>query len=331
MNVKVSVIVPVYNASKYIKKMAECLLNQTLRKIEFIFVDDCSTDESIDILYELEREDSARIMVIKLDENVGPGGARNIGMRYASGEYIAFADSDDMLKYSMYEDLYKKAKKNDYDIVECGYYNERKNKELMLWDSNMEGTVTFDKRVKMFLSCGFIWTKIFKRNIIINNNIKFITKIPLEDVDFLCSIYSKVKTVGIVNKPFYYYIDNKNSFSRTRNGMGFLEVTNMFCENYIKHMKNEKIYLEMKEVIEYVVIDAWFDLFKALILDSKMINEDYLKIIDNNLKKYILNYDENVFLVEKAKNDYVAKAFLTNSKNSKEAIEILTKVNCSKQ
>lgn len=323
MNYKVTVIIPVYNAENHINNIAECLFNQTLRDIQFIFVNDASCDNTLEKLYEIEKKDPDRVLIINLNENQGPGGARNVALEYVLGEYVGFVDSDDLIKKDMFECMYNKAISGNYDIVECGYYNERKNKELMLWDGNMEGNVTFDKRVKMFLTCGFIVTKIFKREIIIDNNIKFIPKIPLEDIDFLCRIYSKVKTVGIVNKCFYHYIDNKSSFSHTRNSMGFLEVNNIFCENYLSHMKNEKIYLEMKEVIEYVVIDTWFDLFKALVLGNKMINESSFKIIDDNLKKYILNYDENVFLVEKAKNDYIAKAFCVNSKNRKKAVEIL--------
>lgn len=325
MNYKISVIIPVYNAENHINNMARCLLGQTLEEIQFIFVNDASSDNTLEKLYEIEKRDPNKILVINLNENQGPGGARNVALEYVLGEYVGFVDSDDLIKKDMFECMYNKAISGNYDIVECGYYNERKNKELMLWDNSMEGMVTFDKRVKMFLSCGFICTKIFKRGIIIDNNIKFISKIPLEDVDFLCRIYSKVKTIGIVNKSFYHYIDNKNSFSHTRNNMGFLEVNNTFCENYLNHMKSEKIYLEMKEVIEYIVIDIWYDLFRTLVSNIELINENTLSVIDNNLKKYVTNYYKNIFFVEKAKRDYVAKAFLTNSKNSKEAIEILIK------
>ena len=318
MSCKVSVIIPVYNAAKYINKIADCLLSQTLKDMEFIFINDASTDNTLEVLYEIERKDTKRVAIINLEQNKGPGGARNVGLQYVSGEYIGFVDSDDLIESDMFECMYNKAVSHMYDIVECGYYNEQKKSNIMLWDNMMEGVITFDKRVKMFLSCGFICTKIFKKEIIIDNGMEFIPKIPLEDVDFLCRIYSRANTLGIVDKTFYYYIDNKNSFSHNRNGQGFFDVYNVFCSNYLEHMKKEKIYTDMRQVIEYIVIDVWFDLFKILASDSNMINKGALKIIDNNLKKYIKNYDENTFFLEKAKKDKLGKAFLVNAKDSKE-------------
>lgn len=323
MNVKVSVIIPVYNASKYIKKMAECLLSQTLRELEFIFVDDCSTDESVDILYELEKKDPARVMVIKLDENLGPGGARNIGMQYASGEYIAFADSDDMIKDNMYEALYKKAKENDYDIVECGYYSERKHKDMMLWSKKLDGNVDFDKRVKMILSCGFLWSKLYKRSFLINSQIQFIEKIPFEDVDFLTRLYLRADKIGIVDKSLYYYRDNKESFSRKRNKQGFLEINNKFSEEYLNNMKKEKLYDIFKPIIEYVVIDVWFDLFKGYINLNKNINRNELELLVSQLKNHVSDYEKNIFLVEKARKSSLHNIFSICSYDINKAMNLL--------
>ena len=86
MECKVSIIIPVYNTSKHLKEMAVSLFSQTLKEMEFIFVDDCSTDNSLEMLCALEKNDPERIIVIKLDQNQGPGGARNAGLKYASGE-----------------------------------------------------------------------------------------------------------------------------------------------------------------------------------------------------------------------------------------------------
>ncbi|WP_053240979.1 glycosyltransferase [Clostridium sp. DMHC 10] len=216
MKCKVSVIIPVYNSAKYLEEMTASLAVQTLKEIEFIFVDDCSTDNSLEILYKFEKENSDRVIIIKLEENQGPGGARNIGLEYASGEYLAFADSDDYVKPEMYECIYEKAIEDDYDIVECGYFSERKNKEMMLWNKSMEGEVSFDNRVKMFITCGFLWSKLYKRNLIINSQIKFIPKMKLEDVDFLNRLYCRIKKVGIVEKTLYYYRDNPESFSNKK-------------------------------------------------------------------------------------------------------------------
>ena len=113
--VKVSVVIPVYNAEKHIEKTINSLLNQTFKDIEFIFVNDGSKDKSLDILREYEKKDS-RVIVID-QENSGPGGARNTGILKARGEYIGFLDSDDTQDKRMYELLYNKAIQGNFDVV----------------------------------------------------------------------------------------------------------------------------------------------------------------------------------------------------------------------
>lgn len=323
MKCKVSVIVPVYNAAKYLGEMIASLAAQTLKEIEFIFVDDCSTDNSLEILYKFEKEDTDRVIIIKLDENRGPGGARNVGLKYASGEYIAFADSDDYVKPEIYEVLYNKAVESDYELVECGYFSERKNKNMMLWNKNMEGKVSFDNRVKMFISCGFIVTKLYKRNFIINSEIEFISRMKLEDVDFLNRLYCRVNRIGIVEKTLYYYRDNPESFSNKKNKVSYFDINNIFSKEYLKHMKQEKLYNMLRPVIEYVVIGIWFDLFKSYVTNNSKININSLQIIDNEIKQHISDYGQNIFFVEQAKYDVLKEVFLANSHDSKKASEML--------
>lgn len=326
MNCKVSIIIPVYNAAKYLEEMIASLAVQTLKELEFIFVDDCSTDNSLEILYKFEKKDSNRVLIIKCDENQGPGGARNIGLQYASGEYIAFADSDDYVKPEMYEHMYNKAIDGDYDLVECGYFSERKNKDMLLWNKSMEGEVSFETRVKMFISCGFLWSKLYKRNIIINSGIEFIHKIQFEDVDFLNRLYCRVEKIGIVDETLYYYRDNPDSFSNNGNTSKLLDINNTFSKNYLNNMKKEKMYNILEPVIENVVMSIWFDMFKIYTIKHAKIDTSFLQIIDKQIKQYIPNYNGNMFFVEQAKNDMIKEAFLVNSYDSGKAIVLLEKV-----
>lgn len=325
MECKVSVIVPVYNAAKYLDQMIASLSAQTLKELEFIFVDDCSTDKSLEILCEFEKKNPDRVIIIKSEENQGPGGARNIGLQYASGEYIAFVDSDDYIKPEMFECMYKKAIENDYDLVECGYFSERKNKDMMLWDKSMEGEISFDNRVKMFITCGFICTKLFKRNIIINSQIEFIPKMRLEDVDFLNRLYCRIEKVGIVDKTLYYYRNNPASFTNKGNEIKYFDMYNTFCRKYLNNMKKEKIYNILRPVIEYVIIGIWFDMFRTYVTKSSKIDTNFLKIIDKEIKQYVSDYGENIFFIEQAKNDMLKEVLLVNSYDTKNAIVILKK------
>ena len=127
---KVSVIIPAYNCEKTLIQCLGNIVNQTLKDIEVILVNDASTDSTWDIILECEKQFPEIIMAINLEINRGAGGARNVGLMYATGKYIGFVDSDDIIATDMYEKLYDEAVMGNYDIVDCGYYNEEKDTEV---------------------------------------------------------------------------------------------------------------------------------------------------------------------------------------------------------
>ena len=94
-NIKISVIVPIYNTEKYLNRCIDSILSQTLNDIELILINDCSTDKSLDIINSYKKYDN--VSIIDLEEKLGPGGARNIGISHAQGEFICFIDSDDYI------------------------------------------------------------------------------------------------------------------------------------------------------------------------------------------------------------------------------------------
>ena len=117
---KVSVIVPFYNVEGYIEKCLETLVNQTLKEIEIILVNDGSTDRSIEIVKKFIKEYPEKIVYLE-KENGGLSDARNFGLKHAKGEYIAFVDSDDYIEIDMYENMYNLAEKENSDMVECNF------------------------------------------------------------------------------------------------------------------------------------------------------------------------------------------------------------------
>ena len=124
---KVSVIVPIYNVEKYIKKCLNSLVNQTLQEIQIILVNDGSKDKSGEIAKEYAQMYKNKILYLE-KENGGLSDARNYGIPYAEGEYIAFIDSDDYIDENAYEEMYDKAKKENSDYVECDFIWEYPNK-----------------------------------------------------------------------------------------------------------------------------------------------------------------------------------------------------------
>ena len=114
--IAVSIVLPVYNVARFLKKCISCLQSQTLKNIEMIFVDDCGSDDSVEIIEKYAGNDN-RIRLVRNDANMGAGATRNRGILEAKGEYIAFVDPDDWMNPEFYERLYTTAKDGDYDVV----------------------------------------------------------------------------------------------------------------------------------------------------------------------------------------------------------------------
>lgn len=178
---KISVIVPVYNAEKYLRECVERIVNQTIREIEIIFVDDGSTDESLNILQKYAQEDE-RIRIVK-GQHRGGGAARNIGIEQATGDYLAFFDSDDLMEYNMLEKAYTQAVKENADVTvfSVRFWHEATgdvtDEVCGLRVDNLPDMETFcykDMKDHIFNSFhNWPWNKLFKHSFIKQHNIRF--------------------------------------------------------------------------------------------------------------------------------------------------------------
>ena len=232
-NIKVSIVVPVYNVEKYLQRCIDSLINQTLKDIEIITVNDGSTDNSLNILKEYEKNDS-RIKVIN-KKNTGVSDCRNIAIKEARGKYITFVDSDDWVENNTFEIMYIKAEKEKSDLVMCTYMREFKNyskekqiempkivkkKEIINLHRQLFGPIDDELGNPEGLdSLGTVWGKLYRRDIIINNNIQF------EDLNIIGSyedglfniyVFHKINKALFINEPLYHYW-RENSKSITSN------------------------------------------------------------------------------------------------------------------
>lgn len=228
---KVSIVVPCYGVEKYLDRCMESLVNQTLRDIEIILVDDGSPDRVPEMCDEWAKKD-ARIKVIHKN-NAGLGYARNSGLEIATGEYVAFVDSDDYVDKKMYDSLFNEAELSHADVVFCGFYIEQKSN---YWIESKEVTektifntkedverfmldmiasaphVTHERKYQMS-----VWHSIYKHSIIIDNRIRFHSerKIVSEDIPFQVDYLKQAKTVVYLPDYFYYYCLNSTSLTTT--------------------------------------------------------------------------------------------------------------------
>ncbi len=203
---KISVIIAVYNVEPYLKRSMDCLINQTMEDLEFICIDDCSTDNSLAILREYEKKDS-RFKIITSEINGGAAVARNKGLDVAKGEYLGFMDPDDGIDLNFYEELYKKAKEEDYDIVKC---------QRISYD---KGKVTISKRNDLIRKNKIYFTNewataIYKRSVITDNNISFPPELrKSQDTVFLCRILFKSNTLALLDNVSYHYYRRNDSLN----------------------------------------------------------------------------------------------------------------------
>lgn len=240
---KVSVVVPIYNVEKYLRRCLDSLVNQTLEDIEIILVDDGSKDNSGKIAKEYAEKYKEKVKYFS-KENGGLSDARNFGMPYANGEYIAFLDSDDYIELNAYQEMYEKAKKEDLDYVECDFIWEYPNKRKEDKRINYE-----NKKAMLSFVRVVAWNKLIRRQILVNNNIIFSKGLRYEDVEFTYKLIPKLEKIGYINKPFIHYIQRDNSIANVQN-----ERTSeifIILENVEKYYKENNIYEEYQEELEY--------------------------------------------------------------------------------
>ncbi len=227
-DIAVSIIVPVYNAEKYLVKCLDSIINQTLKNIEIIFVDDGSTDRSSEICKSYAEKDE-RIIYFK-KENEGLAAARQDGIDMAHGEYVGFVDSDDWLELNMYERMYSVAKENDGDIVFCNCYFDDCNKDKMYLPDGIYNRNEIEKYILPRSLAGINekgansvirWSnclRLYKTALIKDNKISFGRKFRRSQdlqLTFETTLYAK-KYISLNSEYLYHNrtINNNNSLSR---------------------------------------------------------------------------------------------------------------------
>jgi len=253
MEIKVSVIIPVYNAEKYIEECINSLLNQTLKEVEFIFIIDGSTDLSESIIRKYAEKDKR--IIIYNQENKGISISRNKGIDLCSGEYIGFLDNDDYYDANMLWNLYTNAKKHDVEIIVSNTILERDSKKVIK-RNGFEYNKVFNYHYiqenivpNLLISEDLfaLWNKLFKREFIINNKLYLKSNREIEeDGMFNLNAFNLCKKVIFIDYAGYNYRDVTTSHSRKTIERDFFKKS---VEKLKKDYKNEfKLNLDEKFV-----------------------------------------------------------------------------------
>ncbi len=208
-----------YNVERFIERFVISLFTNTIaEKCEFIFVDDCSPDDSVKIINKLmpqfkNMKDS--VIILHHDRNRGLAAARNTALLQAHGKYIICVDSDDWLEPDYLEKLYKKAEETNADIVGCDYFREsRGHSEICINPLNKNPRESL-KEILSGKTLAFLWIKLFKRELFTKNNIMWTEGVDVTEDVVICSrLFSEAKAISYVNKPLYHYnLQNQTSLT----------------------------------------------------------------------------------------------------------------------
>jgi len=199
----VSVIIPAYNAEKYLRRCLDSIFAQTFSDFEIIIINDGSNDHTLDIILSYSELYPGKMRVInKL--NGGQGAARNEGMKLARGKYIAFVDADDYVADSFLAELYTKAEEESADIVICNYALVRQSKIV----KSVKPKIPKDSKDMLVDPDVVPWKQLWKTKMLTESGVKFAEKVFYEDTAFYLMIAPSIKKIAAVNKELYYYVDN---------------------------------------------------------------------------------------------------------------------------
>ena len=286
---KISVIIPVYNSSIYLKKCLDSIVNQTLKEIEIIIINDGSIDDSKKIIEEYKNNYDNIIFIDQ--KNKGIGKTRNIGIKKASGEYITFVDSDDYIKEDMLEKYYNYAKKHDCDLVIGSYIKKIGNKEIIFENNKFKiGNVKTTPQILYLIEYGPC-AKLYKRKMLIDNNIYFDEKRKYEDMPFVSKVLLKSKLIGQIIKPYYYYVIHDNSETTTMDERVF-DILDILKE--IKDYYKREYYL--RDELDYVIIDKVTTyMLQQRVQKNKKVRKEFIDSGYEFLNLNIKNWKKNKY------------------------------------
>ena len=272
MKDKISIIVPVYNVEAYLERCIESIINQTYKNLEIILVNDGSTDNSKAICEQYVQKDS-RIVLIN-QKNGGSSIARNVGLDKASGNIIAFADSDDYLEELMLETMVNAMTSYNLDVVEIEPYYTGINRTF---DNSLtiQDRTTAIKRILSRESFA-VWRRIYRKSII--DDMRFIPKIIHQDVFFTIDLVNRISKIGYINTPFYLYNIDNISIIRSKYTTKKIDTGIRATEYIINNLpKNKIINKALNNYVVYYYTGHYFQLTKNKHVDPLRLYRKKLK------------------------------------------------------
>ena len=286
---KISVIVPVYGVEKYIEKCISSIVNQTYSDLEIIIVDDGTKDNSIKIV---ESKFKDKRIKIYHKENGGLASARNYGIKKATGDYLLFVDSDDFIELNCIEDMYNEIKKKKVDMVITDYYKYFEN-----------GVKTHEKMIPFYekdnnkcsvISMPCAVCKLVKREVIIDNDIKFLEKHYFEDNAIMPYVCALCPNFSYIEKPYYYYLQREGSIlNKSKYDKKWEDIFDSLDHLYNK-FKDNNMLNDYYDELEYIYIEYLLHAPSLRFLIYKD-GKHNIKKISNIMRELFPNWKKNKY------------------------------------
>lgn len=300
----ISVIIPCYNVEEYIDRCFDSIKNQTIGMdcIEIIFINDASTDGTLEHLLSIEKKYDSNVLVVNFEENRKQGAARNAGMSYATGKYIAFVDSDDFIEATMFEHMVEYLEAYDCDFVQCRYDFVGDSMEQMVskpwkrqWCANLEDD---DQRREFMLermSLVSVCDKIYKREFLMNHDIFFIEGLRCEDIFFSHLVFVYASSSYCTNEVFYHYWYNKDSTMRQTTNVYQLDKMDV-SEAFLSVCMERGLLETRKEEVEWLFLKNYYIymLWEVFHVFPERAYDIYCKL-KKNVKEWVPDYKNHPY------------------------------------
>lgn len=231
---KVSVIIPVYGVENYIERCARSLFEQTLDDVEYLFIDDCTPDKSMEILKCVLDEypnRQAQVVIHRMEHNSGQAAVRKWGIQNASGDYIIHCDSDDWVDVDMYKLLYDKAVEVDADVVVCDYYTCHDASRKYVRACYTTDKFAFMEDILFYRSAASLWNKLIRKSLYMSQDLIFPMYSMAEDMTLVTQLLWNCNSITHVPQALYYYDYNGDSISNNSNVAMIEKRFNDSCNN----------------------------------------------------------------------------------------------------
>lgn len=320
INPRLSIITPVYNSFHLMKKGLSAIEKMPNKSIELILVDDCSTDNSFSQLIEYASKSNQIVKVIQNEKNSGPGVARNNGIINSTCDYLTFMDSDDFLSDNFFDSIFPLLNKNfDCIVYDALIYKENEKLTLfpMLYNEKNEGIINVKETI-MNIKTGTLG-KIYKKSIIIENDINFLAQNRSEDAPFTISVVAHCSSIYYCKKALYYYVQQSESITHNRS---YDDIDSMNCAfEYIKEKIKSKYPIELEALYARLVL-----YYQSRQISCYMTNEQLSNWIDVAKSKYPNCLDNPYFQQENFKIKFIVRLCMKKRINMIRLINKLQKM-----